>query len=88
MEDGVNWAFIRLAQASVASLSVIPVQDVLGLGSEARLNTPSTHEGNYRWRMQPGSLTSSLQEKLAQLAEVCDRLPQPVSVRNDENFAA
>jgi len=88
MEDGVNWAFIRLAQASVASLSVIPVQDVLGLGSEARLNTPSTHEGNYRWRMQPGSLTSSLQEKLAQLAEVCDRLPQPVSVPNDENFAA
>src|SRR5438477_2783973 len=88
MEDGVNWAFIRLAQASVASLSVIPVQDVLGLGSEARLNTPSTHEGNYRWRMQPGSLTSSLREKLAQLAEVCDRLPQPVSVPNDENFAA
>jgi hypothetical protein len=38
--------------------------------------------------MQPGSLTSSLQEKLAQLAEVCDRLPQPVSVQNDENFAA
>ena len=39
--DGIHWAFIRLAQDSVASLSVVPLQDVLGLGSEARLNTPS-----------------------------------------------
>src|SRR6266851_5743336 len=42
-EEGINWALIRVAQASVASLSVVPLQDVLGLGSEARLNTPSRY---------------------------------------------
>ena len=87
-EDGVNWALIRLAQSSVASLSVVPLQDVLGLGSEARLNTPSVHEGNYHWRFQPGSLTRQLQEKLAKLAEVTDRLPQAVPAQPSEDFAA
>jgi len=87
-DDGINWAFIRLAQGSVACLSVFPLQDVLGLGSEARLNIPSIHEGNYRWRYQPGVLTRELAEKLAQLAEVTDRLPQPVPVPPSEDFAA
>ncbi len=76
-EDGINWALIRAAQGSPASFSVVPVQDVLGLGSEARMNTPSQAQGNYHWRMQPGSLTPQLAEKLANLAEVTDRLPQP-----------
>ena len=87
-EEGINWALIRVAQASVASLSVVPLQDVLGLGSEARLNTPSRHEGNYHWRYQPGSLTHNLSEKLAALAEVTDRLPQPVPLPAEEDFAA
>jgi 4-alpha-glucanotransferase len=87
-DDGINWSLIRLALGSVASLSVVPVQDVLGLGSEARLNTPSVHEGNYRWRCAPGSLTRDLAEKLAHLAEVTDRLPQPVPVPQAEDFAA
>ena len=86
--DGVNWGLIRLAQGSVASLSVVPLQDVLGLGSEARLNTPSVHDGNYRWRYQPGSLTHQLAERLANLAEVTDRLPPAVSVPPHEDFAA
>jgi len=58
-EDGMNWALIRLAQESVASLAVVPLQDVLGLGSEGRLNTPSVTDGNFRWRYQPGSLTGA-----------------------------
>jgi 4-alpha-glucanotransferase len=87
-EDGINWAFIRAAQDSVASFSVAPLQDVLGLGSEARLNTPSVKSGNYLWRFQPGSLTHDLAERLANLAEVTDRLPQPVSVPPSEEFAA
>jgi 4-alpha-glucanotransferase len=86
--DGINWAFIRLAQGSVASLSVVPLQDVLGLGSEARLNTPSRHEGNYHWRFQPGSLGRDLAEKLARLVEVTDRLPQPARTSPVEDFAA
>jgi 4-alpha-glucanotransferase len=87
-EDGINWAFIRAAQASAANFSIVPVQDVLGLGSEARLNTPSVKAGNYLWRYQPGSLKRDLAERLASLAEVTDRLPQPVSVPQGEDFVA
>jgi 4-alpha-glucanotransferase len=87
-EDGVNWALIRLAQSSVASLSVAPLQDVLGLGSEARLNTPSFHDGNYHWRYQPGSLKQELAQRLAGLAEVTDRLPQPAEIQPSEEFLA
>ncbi len=86
--DGINWGLIRLAQGSVASLSVVPLQDVLGLGSEARLNTPSVHTGNYRWRYQPGSLTQQLVERLSSLADVTDRLPPEVSAPPHEDFAA
>lgn len=78
-EDGVNWALIRLAQSSVAEFSVVPLQDVLGLGAEARLNTPSTLDGNYHWRFQAGSLTPSLAQRLANLAEVTDRLPVAIA---------
>ena len=77
-DDGVNWALIRLAQSSVAEFSVVPLQDVLGLGAEARMNTPSTLDGNYHWRYQPGYLTPSLAQRLANLAEVTDRLPSPM----------
>jgi 4-alpha-glucanotransferase len=87
-EDGINWAFIRAAQASVAGFSVVPLQDVLGLGSEGRLNTPSVKTGNYHWRYQPGSLTRDLADRLANLAEVTDRLPQPVSLPPTEDFVA
>ncbi|HUJ94073.1 MAG TPA: 4-alpha-glucanotransferase [Terriglobales bacterium] len=87
-EDGVNWALIRLAQGSVAGLSVVPLQDVLGLGSEARMNIPSTPDGNYRWRYEQESLTHELAEKLARLAEVTDRLPQSMPVPPEEEFAA
>ena len=79
-EDGINWAMIRAAQGSAASLSVAPLQDVLGLGSEGRLNTPSVKTGNFRWRFQPGALTPALAAKLAALAEVTDRLPQAVPI--------
>ena len=72
-KDGVNWAFIRAALASVASLCVIPVQDVLGLDSSARMNVPSESDGSWAWRLQLGSLTPQLAEKLATLVEVTDR---------------
>ncbi|MGH9528386.1 MAG: 4-alpha-glucanotransferase [Terriglobales bacterium] len=78
-EDGINWALIRLAQSSVAEFSIVPLQDVLGLGAEARLNTPSTLDGNYHWRFQPGSLTPNLAQRLANLAEVTDRIPAPMA---------
>ncbi|MFZ0773965.1 MAG: 4-alpha-glucanotransferase [Candidatus Sulfotelmatobacter sp.] len=87
-DDGIHWAFIRAAQTSVADFALIPLQDVLGLGSEARMNTPSVDGGNWKWRLAPGQFTPELTAKLAQLAEVTDRLPQPFPVPPDENFAA
>jgi 4-alpha-glucanotransferase len=86
--DGANWGLIRLAQSSPANFSVVPLQDVLGLGSEARLNTPSTHTGNYHWRCPPGALKPELAAKLATLAEVTDRLPQPMPSPRSEVFIA
>jgi 4-alpha-glucanotransferase len=79
---------IRAALSSVASLSVVPLQDVLGLGSEARMNVPSRETGNWRWRFQAGMLVPALAEKLAILAEVADRLPQPVPAAAPEEWAA
>jgi 4-alpha-glucanotransferase len=87
-DDGIHWAFVRAAQASVADLCIIPMQDVLGLGSEARMNTPSLHGGNWKWRFAPGHISGELAAKLSLLAEVTDRLPEPVAVLADENFAA
>ncbi len=75
-DDGISWAFIRAAMCSPASLSVIPLQDVLGLGSEARMNTPSLDGGNWRWRFDAGKLSREIAAKLALLAELSDRLPK------------
>jgi 4-alpha-glucanotransferase len=75
-EDGMHWAFIRAAFASVARLAIVPLQDVLGLGSEARMNTPSLTDGNWGWRFPAGALSSSLAAKLAAVSEVCDRMPE------------
>ena len=87
-EDGIHWAFIRAAYCSPASLSIIPLQDVLGLGSEARMNTPSVYGGNWRWRFDQSELKSELAAKLALLAEQSDRLPEPFQALAKENFAA
>jgi len=87
-EDGVHWAFIRAAQSSPACLSVIPMQDVLGLGSEARMNTPSLYGGNWRWRLHENQLNGELAAKLAVLAEVSDRLPKPFATPSGRTFFA
>jgi 4-alpha-glucanotransferase len=87
-DDGIHWAFIRAAQTSAAEFALIPLQDVLGLGSEARMNTPSVHGGNWKWRFAPGQFTAELAAKLAHLAEMTDRLPQAVEVPPQEDFSA
>jgi 4-alpha-glucanotransferase len=87
-EDGIHWSFIRAAQTSVASLAVIPLQDILGIGSEARMNTPSKHSGNWRWRFLPQMLGDVLAEKLALLAEVADRTPEKASLAPDDEVFA
>jgi 4-alpha-glucanotransferase len=90
VEDGIHWGFIRAAQTSVARWCVIPLQDVLGLGSEARMNTPSRTHGNWGWRYQQGVLAADIAERLAALADVTDRLPDvPASAQHSaDQFAA
>jgi 4-alpha-glucanotransferase len=87
-EDGVNWAMIRAASDSVASLCLVPLQDVLSLGSEARMNVPSSGGGNWRWRFAAELLRPELAKKLATLAEVADRLPQPLPTATSEEWVA
>ena len=64
-----NWDLIELAYSSRASLAIVPAQDVLGLGSEARMNRPGTAKGNWQWRLEPGQLTSTLARRMRELAE-------------------
>jgi 4-alpha-glucanotransferase len=78
-QDGIHWAFIRAALCSPASLSIVPLQDVLGLGSEARMNTPSLDNGNWRWRFDEAQLNSEFAKKLAQLVELSDRRPDRIT---------
>ena len=72
-QNDVVWTLIRAASNSVADVCIFPVQDVLVLGSEARMNTPSTPENNWTWRMAPDALSGQQAHGLAQLAEVTDR---------------
>jgi 4-alpha-glucanotransferase len=82
--DGRHWSMIRAAVGSVASLCVVPLQDILGLGSEARMNVPSLDRGNWRWRFHADMLRPELAQKLATLSEVADRLPQPIQAHHEE----
>ena len=69
----VHWAFIRAVMASVANTAIVPVQDLLGLGSDARMNRPGVASGNWRWRLMPGQLTRDVMERLGELAETYER---------------
>ncbi len=78
--DDVAWDFMRLASASVADTFIAPVQDVLGLGAESRMNTPGASEGNWRWRVPPDALQPEIAYRLAELTWLYDRAPKE---RND-----
>ena len=74
-DEPMNWKMIRALQGSVAQVVIFPMQDILGLGSEARMNRPGIAEGNWSWRMSPHAFTADFQERLLELATVYDRLP-------------
>jgi 4-alpha-glucanotransferase len=69
----INWDFIRMALMSVANTTIIPMQDVLGLGSEARMNLPGTTKGNWRWRFTPDMLTEEIKDRLKKLTSLYGR---------------
>ena len=73
-EETAAWSFIRLAFQSVADTCIIPMQDYLNLGDEARINEPSTLGYNWKWRMLPGAYGEDLAKRMKRLAQIFGRL--------------
>ena len=74
--EGYHWGMMRSAWASAADLAVMQMQDLLGLGSEARMNVPSTVGTNWKWRALPGSYGPELAKRLRHEMKVYQRLPK------------
>jgi 4-alpha-glucanotransferase len=72
-EQAFPWSLIRAAMASVARVAVVPLQDVLGLGSQARMNLPGTTGTNWRWRCPPGALNDEAATRLREMVELYER---------------
>jgi len=75
--DDPAWLLIGLALATPARVAIVPAQDLLSLGSEARMNTPGRAEGNWRWRLEQGQLDDVLATRLAELTRRTSRRPAP-----------
>ena len=73
-EEGYNWGMMRAAWSSVADMAIVPMQDLLGLGSEARINIPSTTGGNWIWRATPEQIDMKLAKKLHKYMQMYARL--------------
>lgn len=73
----IHWDAIRAVVGSVADVAVVPLQDVLGLGSAARMNLPGRATGNWQWRCRAEQLTPEVQRRLAELADLYGRGPAP-----------
>lgn len=71
----INWDLIRLAYASVADTAIIPLQDILGLGSAARMNLPGSATGNWNWRFSRRQISPEITRRLAQWSVQYDRAP-------------
>ncbi|WP_448508376.1 4-alpha-glucanotransferase [Immundisolibacter sp.] len=71
--EAMPWPLIRAALASVAALAVLPMQDLLGLGGAARMNTPGTVIGNWAWRLEPGQMEAALASRLRTALELYGR---------------
>ena len=73
LKDKIYLDFVRMAMASVSDTAIIPLQDYLGLGSEARINIPSTLGGNWTWRMLPGELDEKTIGLISKMTKVYER---------------
>jgi len=69
----IHWDFIRAIWSSVADVAIAPLQDVLGLGNEARMNLPATANANWSWRLRENALTDEILDRLRQLTELYGR---------------
>jgi 4-alpha-glucanotransferase len=73
-KDQLHWEMIRLLMMSPANTVIIPMQDLLGLGSNARMNQPATHKGNWQWRLPPQLITQTLISRILELTETYERV--------------
>ncbi|MDO5136441.1 MAG: 4-alpha-glucanotransferase [Eubacteriales bacterium] len=74
--DACVWGMIRAAMSSVADLAVIPIQDYLCLGGEARMNTPSTLGDNWKWRLKKGQISKEVLEKMRRMTKLYGRIQE------------
>jgi 4-alpha-glucanotransferase len=72
-DEPIHWVMIRAILSSIADLAIVPMQDVLGLGTEARMNLPGTSKGNWRWRFRKSALTPDLARRLREMVVMYDR---------------
>ena len=82
--EDVVWDFIRLAMASAARFAIFPMQDVLNLDSDARMNTPATLGGNWAWRYRPEALSRWASNRLAEMVDLYGRDPKLWLVQADD----
>ncbi len=71
--ENVNWELIRLAMQSVAEIAIIPLQDILGLSEEGRMNKPATTSGNWRWRFEKDQVREDFKIRFLELTEIYGR---------------
>ena len=86
----IHWDFIRAVLQSVADTAVVPLQDLLGLGTEARMNLPNSTTGNWTWRYENDALTRDHSDRLRDLTETYGRIPSHISyevesIRREDN---
>jgi 4-alpha-glucanotransferase len=73
--EDVSWVLIELAMRSAADMAILPMQDILGLGEDARMNRPPNREGNWDWRLRPDQIDSAITERLSAITRDCGRAP-------------
>jgi 4-alpha-glucanotransferase len=74
--DGIHWDLIRLALSSIANQAILPLQDLLGLDTSARMNFPGKPEGNWVWRYQAEDLNQGVSDRLRHLTHLYGRNPK------------
>ena len=84
------WDLLRVALASPANTAIVPMQDILRLGDEARMNTPATVYGNWSWKMQPHHLDDGLAGGLRDLTSTYGRISDdyPAKTTSEFDYAA
>lgn len=87
-EEGYNWGMMRAAWSSVADLAIVPMQDLIGLGSEARINTPSTIGNNWKWRATEDQISNKLAKHLLTYMQMYARVNEALTKKPESEEEA